>query len=287
MGYPYSVPCSDPRKESNLIEKADPIVMEFWRAVGTMICTAPSRMEASSRKATRPPTSETSTLNTNREPRRVLMIERALTAGFNAQCSEPGDRGANCGATAESLAISKASRLLHSTTRPLWPNSARFLGLVLGSWDQNSSGSTTDMERFTDGYSRPRLSHVLSLLGLIPEMRPLTVTERMRIFSAISTTRGAAAASSNGPSTMGTLDGEGTVIDCSRPNILIPMACDSESFSVHMDWMGGNTRHFLPNAKVPHSLAIVSSGRPTLHSHLIPRKRTYITKHINLFFMIH
>lgn len=73
--------------------------MEFWRqrVILTMICTAPLRMEASSFKTTRPPTSETSTLNVDREPRRILAIEQALAAGSSAQRSEPDDRGANCG----------------------------------------------------------------------------------------------------------------------------------------------------------------------------------------------
>ena len=69
-------------------------------------------------------------------------------------------------------------------------------------------------------------------------MRPLIVM----VFSAISTTHGAAAASSSDLSTMGTLDGEGIVIDCSHPNILISAPCDGESSSVHVDQMGGTQK---------------------------------------------
>ena len=55
---------------------------------------------------------------------------------------------------------------------------------------------------------------------------------------------------------MGTLDGEGIVIDCSRPNTVISTACDSESSSVHIDQMGGNTRRLLRNSKDPRSSGI-------------------------------
>ena len=79
-------------------------------------------------------------------------------------------------------------------------------------------------------------------------MRPLIVMECMGVFYAISTTHGAAAVSSSGPSTLD----EGTVIDCSRPNILISTACDGESSNVHMDRMGSTRKH-LPNPKDPPS----------------------------------
>lgn len=45
------------------------------------------------------------------------------------------------------------------------------------------------------------------ITGACARIWPLTVTEHMRVFSAISTTHGAAVASSGGPSTIGTLDG--------------------------------------------------------------------------------
>jgi len=106
-----------------------------------VIYTAPLRMEVSSLKTTRPPTSETSTLNMNRETRRILMIERALIAGFNsAQNLVIEERTAE---PSTGVGIGKTSRLLRSTTRPLRPNYVQFLGLALASWGQNSSGSAT------------------------------------------------------------------------------------------------------------------------------------------------
>lgn len=98
-------------------------------------------MEASSFKTTRPPASETSTLNVDREPRRILVIEQAFTAGSSAQRLESVDRGASCGVIdgpSPKRPVSHAAPPDH-----LGQILSSFGGLALTGWSQNSSGSAT------------------------------------------------------------------------------------------------------------------------------------------------